>query len=263
MRTQTRNYTRRRKRGGSRLHRIFDFSEAHLLGVGGFGIALSHVPNNAVKLLYDVDQCKALIEEAQLQIAAKKLLDAKGIPVRVPRISAVLTEPVVWKGTPYLCGIAMERVQPPHGFTDPVHIILGEDDSDLNQHWGKTISKPVGPNNPSRGFFASGDFLEDLWESEGRLHTVESVAYTMGVALRALVDGGIVPVDLEWIYGGDGNIHLIDFGLCRFGRVDPTTFFYKKGREGPASEIYNPHEGDYGWPEFVEGYFGKHISYNV
>lgn len=260
---------------------IKGLDDSEWLGVGGFGIVISHstllpaygrhktggqrgaiAPSNAVKLLYDIDECKALIEEAQIQMAARKLLD--GI-VHVPQISTVLTEPIVWKGTQYLCGIAMERIpnvkrQGVKGgsmpLSEPVHIVLGDDPIDLDTSWGKTIGKPVGPNNPSRGFFASGEFLEDLWEEEGSAHTVDSVAFTMGRALRALVDGGIVPVDLEWIYGGDGAVHLIDFGLCRMGRVDPRSFFFQKGGEGLAYEIYVPHEGDRGYSALYRGYFG-------
>ena len=55
---------RKRKEGGARLRRVYNFNESELLGVGGFGLALSHRPNNAVKLLYNIDDCKALQEEA-------------------------------------------------------------------------------------------------------------------------------------------------------------------------------------------------------
>ena len=235
----------------ARLHRIFNFNDSEVLGVAGFGIALTHSPYNAVKLLYDITECEALREEAKLQIAACTIL--RNI-VRVPNITDVFTEPVTWKGIQYLCGIAMERISFPEVFNEPVHILLGYDEPDANQSWGKQMDQPVGPNNSTRGFFASADFMEAIWEDEGSSMTVETVAYTMGKALRALIDGGIVPVDLEWLWDGN-EIWLVDFGLCRFGNVDPTIFFFQRGKEGLYSELYTPKEKEKGYAEYYAGFF--------
>ncbi len=236
----------RKTKGGA------DFNDSEVLGVGGFGIALTHAPNNAVKLLYDIEECNALRNEAKLQVVAETLL--RNI-VRVPKITDVFTEPVIWKGKQYLCGIAMERVPFPEGFDEPVHMLLGYHESDVNQSWGKHIGQPIGPNNPTRGFFASADCMEAIWEDENQVNmTIGNVAYTMGKALRALIDGGIVPVDLEWLYSNN-EIWLIDFGLCRFGKVDPATFFFQNGKEGLYSELYTPKEGDKGYTEYFAGFF--------
>ena len=243
-----------RKKGGARLRRVYNFNDSELLGVGGYGIALSHKPTNAIKLLYNVDECKALREEARIQIAARKLLQDI---IHVPRITDYFTEPITWKGVQYLCGITMERIYPAIGFNEPVHMLLGYDEDDVNQSWGKVIGKPVGSDNPSRGFFASSDFMEAIWEDDNSPLTLQQVAFTMGKALRTLIDGGIVPNDLEWIYGGDKQIHLVDFGLCRFGVVDLEQFFFQKGSEGLASEIYLPKPGFVGYPEYYYGFFGR------
>ena len=249
--------SRKRKRKGrptAPLRRVYNFDESELLGAGGFGIAVSHRPYNAIKLLYDIDECVALREEARIQINARKLLENI---VHVPRISHYMTEPVAWKGVQYLCGIVMERIRPAVGFNESVHMLLGYDQDDANQRWGNVIGKPISQENPSRGFFASADFMEAIWEDDSCSLTLQHVAETMGRALRALIDGGIVPNDLEWIYGGDKQIHLVDFGLCRFGAVDPMTFFFQKGSEGLASEIYLPTPSSVGYPEYYYGFFGE------
>jgi hypothetical protein len=142
---------RRKRKGGVRLRRVYNFNESELLGVGGFGLALSHRPNNAVKLLYNIDDCKALREEAHIQNIARALLENI---VHVPQISDYFTEPITWKGVQYLCGIVMERIHPVAGINEPVHMLLGYDQDDINLSWGKVIGKPVSLENPSRGFFA-------------------------------------------------------------------------------------------------------------
>jgi tRNA A-37 threonylcarbamoyl transferase component Bud32 len=97
--------------------------------------------------------------------------------------------------------------------------------------------------------------MEAIWEDEGRTDiTIESVAYTMGHALITMIRGGIVPYDLEWIYGGDGKVYLIDFGLCDWGHVDPERYLNHVGSWGLGGDYYIPHKAYRGYEAFLEGY---------
>lgn len=241
--------TRKRKRAG-RLERVLNLNNSEILGAGGYGIVFSS-GRKAVKLLYDLEACKALYKEAKIQERARELL--QGI-VYVPRIYSYMNHSVRVKNMKYLCGIEMERIPILEEFGEPLHMLLGYDGDDVNQSWGRSSAKPVGPDNPSRGFFAGPDLLEEILAEDGL--TLEGVAYTMGITLRTLLDGGILPNDLEFIYGGAGRIYLVDFGLCEFGHADPVEFLKREGSSGIRGDIYIPQEGDRGYTEFLEGFLG-------
>jgi hypothetical protein len=244
------NKTRKRHRAG-RLERSLNLNSSEILGAGGYGIVFSS-GRKAVKLLYDLDACKDLYREAKLQERARELLE--GI-VRVPQIYSYMNHSVLVKGTQYLCGIEMERIPVLPEFDEPLHMLLGFSDPDeVNRSWGRSIAKPVGPENPSRGFFAGLDLLEEILEADGL--TLEGVAATMGIALCTLLDGGILPNDLEWIYGGSRRIYLIDFGLCEFGTAEPEEFLNRQGSSGLRGDIYIPQKEDRGYREFLEGFLG-------
>lgn len=242
--------TRKRRRAG-RLERVVNLNNSQILGAGGYGIVFSS-GHKAIKLLYDLDACKGLYREAKLQERARELL--KGI-VRVPAVYSYMNQAIQVKGGSFLCGIEMERVPILPEIGEPLHMLLGYSDSDeVNRSWGRSVALPVGPENPSRGFFAGPDFLKEILEEDGL--TLEGVGGMMGIALRTLLDRGIIPNDLEWIYGGSGRIYLIDFGLCEFGRVSAEEFLNQQGSSGLRGDIYIPQKGDRGYREFLEGFHG-------
>lgn len=242
----------RKSRKGS-LQRFFPLhDESPFLGIGGYGIVFQD-RNTAIKLLHNIDKCQELAHEANIQQTARKVL--KKTDIKVPRILDTSTYPVQYKTKSYLCGIAMDAVPLVNEFDEQVHIILGQNDtSDLDESWGQTIGYPVNPENPTRGFFASPDFLEDLWKERQSKWSLETVAFTMGQGLRLLLDAGIMPDDVEWIYGGDDSIWLLDFGHCWRGTISPLDYLTANGMSGLASDIYVPHKGQRGYTEFLQGF---------
>lgn len=245
----------RKSRKGS-LQRFFPLhDQSPFLGIGGFGIVFQH-KNTAIKLLHEIDKCQKLQEEAKIQQAARKVL--KNTEIIVPRVLEYTTYPVTYKKKSYLCGIAMDAVPLVSEFDEQIHIVLGQTDtSDLDESWGQKIGNPVTAENPTRGFFASPDFLEELWNERGSQWTIESVAATMGKGLRLLLEAGIVPDDVEWIYGGDDRIWLLDFGESSYGKIDPIPYLTTKGKTGLVSDFYVPHEGQRGYEEFIQEFLGK------
>lgn len=250
-------HTRRKSRSGT-LQRLFPLEETSpLLGIGGYGIVVQH-HSTAIKLLHDLDTCTELVHEAKIQKKARRSLTSI---VKVPAVLDYSTYPVRFKQTLYLCGIAMEAVPVLSEFNEQIHMIFGLDDSSsLDESWGQTTSEPVSASNPTRGFFASPDFLEELWQERNSKWTIDSVCFTMGYALRSLLDAGILPDDVEWIYGADDELWLLDFGLCKFGTLDPFTYLHAKGLTGLASDIYVPHKGQRGYEAFLEGFTRQSVS---
>lgn len=236
------------------LHRVLNINdeESNILGAGAFGIVTSN-KKSAVKLFYDRVNCKTIYDEARIQKKARNLLE--GI-VHVPRVHTVYSHTTTYRGNQYLCGIAMDRVPLVNTFNVAVHILLGYNQYDIDTEWGRDYTKPVGPNNPSRGFFACAEMLEAIWEDEGRSDiSIDSVAYTMGVAIARLIMGGIAPYDMEWIYGGDGQIYLIDFGMCEERVVDPVAYLNHVGSTGMGGDYYIPQKGFRGYEAFQKGFY--------
>lgn len=232
-------------------------NDAQILGAGSNGLVAAN-NDKAVKLFYDLNGCKKLQKEAVIQERARQLL--QGI-VKVPQIYESINQRIWYKGNEYLCGLMMERVPLVESFDTAVHILLGYKQDDIDTIWTRDYRTPPTENNPPRGFFAGPEMMEAIWSDAGRNDiSVESVARTMGTALRRLIDGGIVPFDLEFIYGGDGQIYLIDFGFCEFGIVDPIRYLNYTGSWGLGGDYYIPHVGHRGYEEFMDGFASKRLE---
>jgi hypothetical protein len=243
-----------------------------ILGAGNFGKVISALGeqyrNKVIKILYDVKSCELLKQEGDIQKKARILL--KDIII-VPKIYDIFTFPTQFRQQNYLCGLIMDRVPNPEGFISyeqsknyekdyigPVHILLGYDQDDIDTVWGKSMTLTVnGIDNPPRGFHAGPEMMEAIWEDETVSHdlTIDNVAYIMGKSISILIDGGIIPLDLEWIYGGNGQIYLIDFGLCEYGYVDKERFLNGNSSRSISPNYYVPRKGMRGYDAFLKGYW--------
>jgi hypothetical protein len=225
---------------------------AEILGAGGYGLVL-RASTRALKIFYDTEAVSDVQEEAKIQRHARHLLE--GV-VSVPEIYTVRGSQISWRGQRYLNGIQMAAVPLVEGFTEQIHILLGYAGPDIDTSWGRNTCLPIGPDNPTRGLFAGPAEMEAIWAdvSETKI-SLSAVAWKMGWATRRLLGAGILPIDLEWIYGGDGQLWLIDFGLCRYGCVaDPDEFLYREGSEGLATDIYIPQVGSEHRGSFLLGW---------
>jgi hypothetical protein len=248
--------TRKYKKGGGagKLEKIAYIPDnSNIIGAGNFGLVVKNRRNSSsvIKLFYDIFTCNALPKEAALQIAAQKAL--KGIAL-VPKIKNLFSHTTNFKDKTYLCGIEMERVPIPDGFDSPVHMLLGYDQYDIDTEWGRSMARPVGPDNPTRGFHAGPAMLEAIWEDEGTDMTIENLAFTMGKGTAALLEAGILPLDIEWIYGGNGLLYVIDFGLAEFRHVDKNVYLLGRSSESLSVNYYVPKPGMRGWEEFYRGF---------
>jgi hypothetical protein len=224
-----------------------------LVGAGNYGIVIQTNPHEVLKLFKHPQDFEALKKEAAIQHNVYTLFKDSFSTIHVPLIAYSKQEHVVYGGVPHLCGIAMQYVEPPDGFDSIVHILLGYKGSDIDAIWGMRIGEPVSEINPPRGFFASIYTLEDIWETEGSDMSIEVLAYWMGKAHRRMLDNGILPIDLEWVWS-KGSLWVIDFGLCEYGRVDPIAFLENESSWGLKHDLYIPHKGDRGYEDFMRGY---------
>lgn len=232
-----------------------NLSAAKIIGAGGYGIIVRINEEPTVyKLLYDNDACKELHNETTIQHACYTLLNKyPHIGVMIPEITWTAASHVMFKGARYLCGIGMTYLPPPLDFTEQVHIILSKKAGDLDTEWGRTIGEPVSETNPTRGFFASPETLEWLWSQENSTMTIEQMAWIMGITYRLMLNSGILPIDVEWVWSGR-KPWVIDFGMCQFDNVNPRVFLNKHGVEGLADDFYRPHFGERGYEEFMRGF---------
>lgn len=233
------------------MHHVIPLNvNSKVLGAGSFGIVLAN-NNDAYKLFYDIRSCNDVIREARIQQKAYNLL--QGI-VNVPYIRNVYKYHINYKGGEYLCGLQMERVPIPDDFNEQVHILLGYSADDIDSVWSRDYRNPVSETNPPRGFYAGPEMLEAIWEDEGINMTIDDVAYKMGMAYNILLSNGIVPYDVEWIYGGNGKIYLIDFGLCKEDNISKRAFLEGKSSQSIAIDYYVPKAGFRGYEAFLRGY---------
>ena len=246
--------TRKCKRGGksATLKRILHLDDSEIIGAGGYGIVVKD-KKNVVKLFIDTDACNELKHEAKIHQDIYKLVNKYTPYIHVPKLSFIQTEPFVYKNKSYLCGIGMEYLPPPLDFEEQVHCCLGYTHDDIDSSWGQKMGLPITDINPTRGFFASPETLEYIWKEEGSNMTINILAFQMGACLRMLLENGILPIDIEWVWSG-GRPCMIDFGLCEYGQIDAGQYLKKHGRIGLADDFYIPHAGQRGYDEFMKGY---------
>lgn len=248
--------TRKNKyKGGKmgRIKRIFNYNNYPICGAGGYGIVIQSNKKEVLKLLKDYSDCKLLHKEAQIQSTVYDLFKKYLPEVKVPKITYYSQDVIKYKNEEYLCGIGMKYLSPPLQYSTLVHTLLGYNGNDIDTIWGMRVTEPPSSTNPPRGFFASTYTLEDIWEDENNSMTIEILAYQMGKAHRLMLDNGILPIDLEWVWS-NGSLWVIDFGLCEFGHADPIEFLNSESSFGLKNDYYIPHKGDRGYNEFMRGY---------
>jgi hypothetical protein len=253
-----------RKRGGKlgQIERIFNYDSYTIIGAGGYGKILKTKQNEVLKIFMDTENCKVLKKEAEIQEKAYFLFKNYLPEIKIPKVTYFSTRKIKYKNDLYLCGLGMKLLKPPLDFEEQVHILLGYTQDDIDESWGMKMSEPVSLTNPTRGFFASPDTMREIWRLENSQMTIQTIANLMGKGLRLLLDNGIIPNDLEWVWS-NGKLWIIDFGLCEYGTIDPISYLYTEGSIGLKHDIYIPHENQEGYDEFMQGYMKTALRTNT
>jgi hypothetical protein len=228
------------------------------LGYGSSGVVVGDNmlhSSHALKLYSAPADEAAILREGSIQAAAARALSRT---LRVPSVHTVTRRPVVFEDVDYIAGIYMDPV-PGHEAIDgeQVHIPLGANLE--HDEWYPC------------GFFPTIATLEKLLEFKRSRYTVQTIAYTMGKAHRTLLDAGIIPDHVKFLYGADDRIWMIGFRHCRMGHMDlgassklaPRTLSGTSSSEDPIVwlndrrrevEPYAPREGQRGRPEYLAGF---------
>ena len=208
------------------------------LGYGSSGVVvygLTPYPTHALKLYAMPADEGAILQEGSIQAAATRCLSRI---LHVPAVHTVTRRPVVFEEGDYIAGIYMDPV-PGHSEID-----------------GQQVHIPLGANLETDEFLPCGFFptiatLEQLFTFKRSRHSIESVAYTMGRAHRALLDAGIIPNDVKFLYGTDDRIWMIGFRRCKTGYMDPMEWLNDRRRE---VEPYAPRGGQRGRANYIAGF---------
>jgi hypothetical protein len=253
-----RRKTRKIMKGGrtGTLDRILPLNSATIYGAGGYGLIVKANQKEVFKLFFDLAACNKIKQEAHIQEilfhSFKKDLPEVGIP-EITYFNK--NKQVEFYKKQYLCGIGMEFIPPPEGFEESVHILLGYNEDDLDTSWGQSQGYAVSQENPTRGFFASSEMMELIWNEERSKMTIEKMAYLMGSSFALFLKNRILPIDVEWIWSLKRKPYIIDFGLCEQldTPISPVDFLAIKGTRGLDTDIYVPHKTDRGYDEFISG----------
>lgn len=223
-----------------------------ILGAGGYGLVVESSPGRATKLFYEANR-DTVIDEYEYLTMAYDILHGKIENVEVVKPYRLNNHPACFKGNIYLSGFEMEALNEPLDFVEQVHCLLGYRGDNIDESYSKISSKKV--ISGSRGFFASPKTLVDIWEEEGSSMTLSTLANKMGQATKLLLQGGLLPVGVEWVWS-NGKVYLIDFGSCKIIKpYNIQQYLYDIRLEGLGSDIYLPHPGYPNYDDFLEGFY--------
>lgn len=249
-----------------------------VIGAGGFGKVIKHGAEPVVvKLYYTPESCGESEKEfASLQRAFEAVAPyVAEKQIYVPRPLGFENTPHIWGGQAFSCVLQLGFVDHLPGFTGLIHIILKEENKRLfDREVGKDYGTPVSATNPSRGFFATGTYLDSTIlpalddAVKGEIRTANDIANRFGFLYGMLVNGGVYPFDVEFSIGlVDGRLHVIalDFNLAApiqaseelpdIARKLVKGYKYGVGFiSGAAEDLYVPYAGiDPTWGAWREG----------
>ncbi len=249
-----------------------------VIGSGGYGKILSNSEQDTiVKLYYDSKDCTGLQNEYDMQEKAYQSITNYPISqLYVPRQVEYDNEELIYNGESFLCGIEMEQIKPIPldsitSLSNPmIHIILKKDTA-KNQEIGKITTEKISEINPSRGFFASPQWIEENImvnlsdPQKGEIRSITDLAFRMGFSLCNMVClAEIYPYDVEYCLGFKNNqlsMNILDFGMAKsINFEEPEDDIVTKiidgngkGVVGIYSDIYYPEYNSKYATKFIEG----------
>lgn len=262
---QRRRRTFRKQYGGMNLSHYNS-----LIGAGGFGKVIKHESDpTVVKLYYTKQSCDESAKEynaLEKAYSAVEPLYIQGEQIYVPKPIGFESIPHAWKGEDFQCVLHLGYVNHLPEYSGLVHTIFKEEYKRFfNKDVGREYMKPVAPGNPSRGFFATGSYLDAVLlpnltaEQKGLLISAKDIAYRLGLLYGLLVIGGIYPFDVEFSLGVvKDRLHLIalDFNLAMpiESTTEPSDVANRLvhgtgGISGAGEDLYMPYTGD---PTFAD-----------
>nr|QBK87532.1 MAG: hypothetical protein LCMAC201_04430 [Marseillevirus LCMAC201] len=210
-----------------------------ILGAGGFGVIIKKEDSNIVgKFLIDPKDCNEAEIEYRKHLAAYEAFKyAQAKTNKYPQLC--ISRPLdfsnksqIVMGKRYSCYYLMTELYSvdKNGL---YHIVSQQETYQklLNRVVGKHYDLPVSEENPSRGFFATYDYITEniLQSSDNTLGVllnisdlIRYIGYSFGVLLFI---AELFPRDVEYVLGRDNNgmlcFTVLDFGMTK--RIDFNT----------------------------------------
>lgn len=210
-----------------------------ILGAGGFGVVYgSSSLDKAVKLIRD-SKCADARKEFNIH---KRCYDAfLDFPNKLSQIDIIeplefTNEEIKYKDNSYSCAYSMRIINNiktiNHVFDDSLyHVIYKDDDHYLHmfdKQVGLTQSLPISEKNPSRGFFATGGYIENnilqnfSAQIKGNIINNIEIIKRLGQIFAIMLFGAkYFPVDAEYVLSAKNNmlcVTVLDFGM--FSPID-------------------------------------------
>lgn len=127
------------------------------------------------------------------------------------------------------CNYFMEKLHLIDGHY--IHICLNDTISKKDREWRREDDEDIGEDNPTRGFFASEEYIRDLLKRYKSKLKIQDIIYRMGYLFSMMIFGAsIYPIDVE--YGLTTRENEIYISAIDFGIVIPLDFDVKDRVEG-------------------------------
>jgi hypothetical protein len=257
-----------------------------IIGAGGYGIIIKHdIENSVMKLLYNARNCN----ESEIEFRIHSEIYEKLLPyLSQPGSQICMSQPMDFSNEPilkfdnrFICNYRMSLIHALYGQI-LYHIILKEEYNEIfNKEIGRSYSQPVSEKNPSRGFFATSLYIQDIIldslpdKVKGNIRYISDIIYRMGYLFGLTVFlAEYIPYDVEYVLGLNDQeklcVVMLDFGMVRKISFNPDEIIIKKQKqkldmivrdltEIRDIDLYFPYSDDYQYGSFLEGFTDAYL----
>lgn len=207
-----------------------DDDKYEVIGSGGFGkIIYSKENDKVVKLIYTLDDCfiGEIEYKKHLNIyeKIKTLLSYNNsLQISTPKPIGFLNNKLTYDKNVYGCGYVMKYMPHLEIIDGLIHIIFKSEHKKIfNRLVGRKYNEEISKDNPSRGFFADIDYIEDIILPsipsylKKKIKDGDDISLNMGILYGTCIFGGkMMPIDAEYVLSFDDNeltVSLIDYGM--------------------------------------------------
>lgn len=237
-----------------------DESKYDVIGSGGFGkIIYNKFDKSVIKLIYTLDDCFTGELEYKKHIKTynkiqELLIYNKNLQISTPEPLGFLNDKVLYDGKLYGCGYSMRYIPHLNILDGLIHIIFkSEHKKNFNRFVGRKYNEEISKDNPSRGFFADIQYIEDNILPyipnvvKKRINSGDDIALNMGILYGTCIFGSkMMPIDAEYVLSFENNeltVTLLDYGMF-FDLVYNIDEFISSREEIEEIDLYFPYPDD-------------------
>jgi len=179
-----------------------------VIAAGGYGVIISD-GKTVTKLHHKAESCMAGKNEYYIAKRVHNAFKAAHC-LTTPEPLGYTMKSTTFGGKEFMCSFSMERIRGIKfgGRELLVHATLSRPDYDTEL--AQNQNKPVGPDNPTRGWHAGEKSLKSRTGVDPA-----KIAHRMGSAIvRMVMDAKVYPFDVEYLVGKKQSLIVLDFGLA-------------------------------------------------